>query len=126
VMDEVTKALPAYTWLVDLKVAGLPAGAQGVQPVPAKPDTAKAAADSTAAAPIVTGFEVNGRTVDIQAYTRFLRNLEASPWITDVNPVSAQTVVEQERAVTAFTIRAIYRQADSAYIRTVPLSQSVR
>jgi Tfp pilus assembly protein PilN len=97
-----------------------------VQPVPAKPDTAKAAADSTAAAPIVTGFEVNGRTVDIQAYTRFLRNLEASPWITDVNPVSAQTVVEQERAVTAFTIRAIYRQADSAYIRTVPLSQSVR
>ena len=71
-------------------------------------------------------FEVNGRTVDIQAYTRFLRQLEASPWITDVTPVSAQTVVEKERPVTAFTIRATYRQADSAYIRTVPLSQSVR
>ena len=71
-------------------------------------------------------FEVNGRTVDIQAYTRFLRQLEASPWITDVTPVSAQTVVEKERPVTAFTIRATYRQADSAYIRTVPLSESVR
>jgi len=71
-------------------------------------------------------FTHNGRTVDIQAYTRFLRNLEASPWITDVTPVSAQTVVEQERAVTAFTIRARYKQADSAYVRTVPLSQSVR
>jgi hypothetical protein len=69
---------------------------------------------------------VTGRTVDIQAYTRFLRNLEASPWITDVTPVSAQTVVEEERAVTAFTISANYREADSAYIRTVPLSQSVR
>ena len=54
-------------------------------------------------------FEVNGRTVDIQAYTRFLRQLEASPWITDVTPVSAQTVVEKERPVTAFTIRATYQ-----------------
>ena len=71
-------------------------------------------------------FDVNGRTVDIQAYTRFLRQLEASPWITDVTPVSAQTVVENERPVTAFTIRATDRQADSAYIRTVPLSESVR
>jgi Tfp pilus assembly protein PilN len=125
VLDEVTKALPAYTWLVDMKVAGLPAGAQGVQPVAAKPDSTRPAADS-ATAPLATGFEINGRTVDIQAYTRFLRNLEASPWITDVTPVSAQTVVEQERAVTAFTIRATYRQADSAYVRTVPLNQSVR
>jgi Tfp pilus assembly protein PilN len=127
VLDEVTKALPAYTWLVDIKVAGLPAGSQGVQPPPAsaKRDTTRAAVDS-AAGPIVTGFELNGRTVDIQAYTRFLRNLEASPWIADVTPVSAQTVVEQERAVTAFTIRATYRQADSAYVRTVPLNQSVR
>ena len=70
--------------------------------------------------------QVDGRTVDIQAYTRFLRQLEASPWIIDVLPVSAQTIVEKERPVTAFTIRGTYRQADSAYIRTVPLSQSVR
>jgi Tfp pilus assembly protein PilN len=77
-------------------------------------------------APPPVQFELNGRTVDIQAYTRFLRQLEASPWIVDVTPVSAQTVVEKDRPVTAFTIRATYRQADSAYIKTVPLSQSVR
>ncbi len=71
-------------------------------------------------------FILNGRTVDIQAYTRFLRQLEASPWITEVTPVYAQTVVEKERPVTAFSIRATYRDADSAYVRTVPLSQSVR
>jgi Tfp pilus assembly protein PilN len=119
-MDEVTKALPAYTWLVDMgnaAPAAAPAGAPAAQK------------DSTASEPVVSPaviFDVNGRTVDIQAYTRFLRQLEASPWITDVTPVSAQTVVEKERPVTAFTIRATYRQADSAYIRTVPLSESVR
>ena len=121
-LDEVTRALPAYTWLTDLgaDVATTP----GAAPAPAP---AAAKADSNAA-PVKTpvAFSIIGRTVDIQAYTRFLRQLEASPWITDVTPVSAQTVVEKERPVTAFSIRATYREADSAYIRTVPLSQSVR
>jgi len=123
-LDEVTKALPAYTWLVDMGFAA-PAA-----PPPAPANArANAKQDTTAAEPFVSppvAFNVNGRTVDIQAYTRFLRQLEASPWITDVTPVMAQTVVEKERPVTAFTIRAMYRQADSAYIRTVPLSESVR
>jgi Tfp pilus assembly protein PilN len=122
-MDEVTKALPAYTWLVDMSNAA-PATAPTAAPAAgAKNDSTKS---DSVATPAAVAFEVNGRTVDIQAYTRFLRQLEASPWITDVTPVSAQTVVEKERPVTAFTIRATYRQADSAYIRTVPLSESVR
>ena len=125
-MDEVTKAIPAYTWLVDMGNAA-PAAAPASASTPASAAATKS--DSTKPAPFVSPvvvFDVNGRTVDIQAYTRFLRQLEASPWITDVTPVSAQTVVEKERPVTAFTIRATYRQADSAYIRTVPLSESVR
>ena len=130
-LDEVTKALPAYTWLVDLGMAGPAATPQPAQPGPAQPPARgakKAAADSVPAAPVhvPVSFTINGRTIDIQAYTRFLRQLEASPWVTDVTPVSAQTVIEKERPVTAFTIRATYRQADSAYVRTVPLSQSVR
>ena len=131
VLDEVTRALPAYTWLVDLGPAGIgnTQRTKGAAPPPMARPAAGKKADTTkvenAARPPVQ-FEVNGRTVDIQAYTRFLRQLEASPWITDVTPVSAQTVVEKERPVTAFTIRATFRQADSAYIRTVPLSQSVR
>ena len=130
-LDEVTKALPAYTWLVDMGVgAGVTSGPR-LAPPPAKP--AKAAGkkgEDTVTTPVLinvpVSFTVNGRTVDIQAYTRFLRQLEASPWVTDVTPVSAQTVIEKERPVTAFTIRATFKQADSAYIRTVPLSQSVR
>lgn len=123
-LNEVSKALPAYTWLVDMGGAAPPPAAPGSpQSAPAQAaDTGKAA---VAEVPAIQ-FQVNGRTVDIQAYTRFLRQLEASPWITDVTPVSAQTVVEKERPVTAFTIRATYKQADSAYLRTVPLSQSVR
>ena len=132
--DEVTRALPAYTWLIDLgpvrvspTTAPVASASAAPKPVAHKPGAAPA--DSAANGPVQpppVQFELNGRTVDIQAYTRFLRQLEASPWITDVLPVSAQTVVEKERPVTAFTIRATYHQADSAYIRTVPLSQSVR
>jgi Tfp pilus assembly protein PilN len=129
-LDEVTRALPAYTWLVDIGPAGArttpgvpPAAPAPTAAAPAKADSGKAGAP--APVPPVQ-FELNGRTVDIQAYTRFLRQLEAAPWIVDVLPVSAQTVVEKERPITAFTIRGTFRQADSAYIRTVPLSQSVR
>jgi Tfp pilus assembly protein PilN len=124
VMDEVARALPAYTWLT--RVGNLtPASAAGVTTAPATPaDSARA--DSIAVAPPPLAFIIEGRTVDIQSYTRFLRQLEASPWLEAVTPVSAMTVVEKERPVTAFIIRAQYRSADSAYIRTVPLSESVR
>jgi Tfp pilus assembly protein PilN len=118
-LDEVTKALPAYTWLVDLG-SSAPAAAA---PAPPSANPADTVADTTKPALV---FQLNGRTIDIQAYTRFLRQLEASPWIKDVVPVSAQTVVEHERPITAFSIRATYASADSAYIRVAPFSQSVR
>lgn len=111
VMDEVAKALPQYTWLVNVQTL-----------------IASAAATDTidATVPQDVRLQIDGRTIDIQAYTRFLRQLEASPWLQEVAPVSARTVVENDRPVTAFSIRAVFSRADSAYIRTVPLSQSVR
>jgi Tfp pilus assembly protein PilN len=118
-LDEITKALPAYTWLVDMgPIAAAPANA-----APPKTKADSAAVDSMAR---MLSFQLNGRTIDIQAYTRFLRQLEASPWIDNVTPVSAQTIVEKDRPVTAFSIRATFSRADSAYIRTAPFSQSVR
>ena len=126
-LDEITKALPAYTWLVDLGTTASANAAPAAAQTPPKGKDGKAGAtpDSLVVPPPLT-FPINGRTIDIQAYTRFLRQLEASPWIVDVTPVSAQTVVEKERPVTAFVIRAAYIRADSAYIRTAPFSQSVR
>ena len=108
IMDEVSKSLPAYTWLTGLKVISA------------------AVVDSADTTSHGVQFEIQGRTVDIQAYTRFLRQLEASPWIDDVTALEAREMVEMERPVTGFTIRATFRPADSAYVRTVPLSQSVR
>jgi Fimbrial assembly protein (PilN) len=119
VLDEVAQALPAYTWLVDIG-STVPMAAPAAAPGGAA-DTAQA--DS---APPPLAFRVTGRTVDIQAYTKFLRQLEASPWIENVQPQSVTTVIEHERPVTAFIVSANYTTADSAYIRTVPLSQSVR
>jgi Tfp pilus assembly protein PilN len=107
ILDQVTKALPPYSWLNSITSMG-----------------AVAAADSNAAPSV--RFTVTGSTVDIQAYTTFLRQLAASPWFTDVMPASSQTVVEQDRPVTAFTVTARYRIADSVYIHTVPLTQALR
>jgi Tfp pilus assembly protein PilN len=105
ILDQVTKALPPYSWL------------NGI--------TSVATVTDTAAAPAVR-FTITGSTVDIQAYTTFLRQLAASPWFTDVVPASSQTVVEQDRPVTAFSVTARYRIADSVYIHTVPLTQALR
>ena len=115
ILDEIARSLPAYTWLTNVAVEANNVVNNNV--------TDSAAVDT---APPTLQFRVEGRTVDMQAYTRFLRQLEASPWVQDVMAVEAKTVVEKERAVTAFTIRATFTRADSAYIRTVPLSESVR
>jgi Tfp pilus assembly protein PilN len=103
ILDQVTKALPPYSWLNSI--------------------TSMPTVSDSGAAPVVR-FSITGSTVDIQAYTTFLRQLAASPWFTDVMPASSQTVVEQDRPVTAFTVTAHYRVADSVYLHTVPLTQA--
>ena len=119
-LDEITKALPQYTWVTQVQfMPSAPAAtattgtATGTTPV-----------DSTSSSQVRVS--IDGRTVDIQAYTTFLRQLSASPWITDVTPTKAATVIEQDRPVTEFNITLRYKQADSLYIRTVPLVESVR
>src|SRR5206468_3668601 len=120
VLDQTTKALPPYTWITGVRSAStILAPGQGQ---PNGPVTVER--DSTGAPAVrVT---IDGRTVDIQAYTTFLRQLAASPWFTDVTPASSQTVIEADRPVTSFTVTVSYRIADSVYIRTVPLVQAVR
>jgi Tfp pilus assembly protein PilN len=95
ILDEVSRAVPPYTWLIN--VAILPPG-----PQPAPLDSL---------APVVVPpvlIEIKGRTMDIQGYTRLLRQLEDSPYLKDVTAVSAQTVVDQNRAVTEFVLRATF------------------
>jgi Tfp pilus assembly protein PilN len=118
ILDQVTKALPPYTWVVS--VAQLAAAAPVTGPGAA---SAGMATDSTASQVTVN---LAGETVDIQAYTTFLRQLAASPWFTDVTPASSQTVIDHDRPVTGFSVSFRFKVADSLYIRTVPLVQSVR
>jgi len=91
ILDEVTRALPPFTW-----VTGLPAMAA---PPPV---------DSTVIAPAHVAVQMLGRTMDIQGFTRFMRQLEDSPWLRDVAVVSTTTEIDHARAVTAFTVRASY------------------
>jgi len=119
VLDQITKALPPYTWVTHVQSVGaIVAGAPG------QPTQVTVQTDSTGR-PLVR-VSIDGKTVDIQAYTTFLRQLAASPWFTDVTPASSQVVIEADRPVTAFNVTVRYRVADSVYIRTVPLVQAVR
>jgi len=122
VLDQATKALPPYTWITSIQsVSAIVAPGQG----PAAANGPVTVERDSAGAPSVR-VAIRGRTVDIQAYTTFLRQLSASPWFTDVTPASSQTVIEADRPVTEFNVTVKYRVADSVYIRTVPLVQSVR
>jgi Tfp pilus assembly protein PilN len=119
VLDQITKALPPYTWLTGVSVAGGTNVAPGTAGA-----TAATGVDSTGAPQVRVW--ITGSTVDIQAYTTFLRQLAASPWLTDVTPATTSTVVEADRPITAFNVAVRFRVADSVYIRTVPLIQSAR
>jgi len=117
IMDEITKALPAYTWITNISTSAAAVSTTTTT-------TGTAPVDTSASSDVHVS--INGRTVDIQAYTTFMRQLAASPWLLDVMPTRATTVIEQDRPVTQFNIALRYRQADSLYIRTVPLVESVR
>src|SRR6058998_2916569 len=121
VLDQATKALPPYTWITRVSAV-----MQTLVPGAAQPANQPAVvAMDTSGAPAVR-VSIKGRTVDIQAYTTFLRQLAASPWFTEVTPASSQIVIEADRPVTEFDVTVWYRVADSVYIRTVPLVQSLR
>ena len=120
ILDQVTKALPPYTWLTSIQ------GVSAIVQQPGQPPGQQSAQlTDSAGRPMIT-VSIDGRTVDIQAYTTFLRQLANSPWFTDVQPQQSNTVVESDRPVTAFNVLLKYRVADSVYLRTVPLVQSVR
>jgi Tfp pilus assembly protein PilN len=111
-MEEVTKSLPDFTWLNSLEF------------VPAPTLDATEEIDPNYRPPVQ--FTIDGRTGDMGAYTRFLRNLGNSPWLANVQAGATQTVIENDRPVIAFTITATFQQADSAFITTAPLQESVR
>ena len=134
ILDEVSRALTPYTWLISLVQtsavpslspeveAGLGAGdAKGKTKLEAK-------ADSDAVAAAQLSFRIVGQTIDIQALTRFITQLEASPWIENVVLVKTENKLVQpgNKDAIEFTLDMKQQKPDSSVIRKVPLSVSVR
>lgn len=125
IMEEVSRALPAYTWLTSLNQTS------AVVSRAARRDTAgtKAAKVGTAADSVVTPplqFRIVGNTVDIQALTRFMKQLEASPFIQNVQIARTDASTTDGQQVTEFQLDAEYETPPPSAIRTVPVTLSVR
>ncbi len=112
ILEEVAKALPDFTWLTSVEF------------IPAAAPDITAEVDQTVRPPVK--FTIAGRTADMSGYTRFTRNLASSPWIADIQFGATQQVLDNDKAVISFTITATFQEADSAFIRTVPLAEQVQ
>jgi Tfp pilus assembly protein PilN len=129
VMDEVSRALPPYTWIVSLGFTGTGQGQQAVTTVTAAPATAagkRRHVVQTAIPRDSVRIRVVGNTVDIQALTRFMTQLEASAFLTQVQLAKSERAVDNGKEVTQFQLDMLYSRPDAAHVVRVPLAVSVR
>jgi Tfp pilus assembly protein PilN len=96
IMDEISRALPDYTWLTT--VAEVP--------------------DTSGSLPRVS---IEGRTGNTLALTEFMKDLEASPFLHDVQLITTSMVVDQGKEVHSFTLQAKYASPPANAVQTVPL-----
>ncbi|HEX2202108.1 MAG TPA: PilN domain-containing protein [Longimicrobium sp.] len=132
-MDEVSRAVPPYTWLTRIAavdepepVAAAPAdtarkGRRRGKKDDEKGDSAKAAAPVRAPEPVGPSFNVEGNAATTQALTRFMKNLEASPMVRDVALVTSEQTQTEGRTFLKFTLEARFEQADSTFVESVPV-----
>lgn len=135
ILDEISRSLPAYTWLTVLEQtskAPLPPGADTttVPAVPsanaaAKEKERKAAADTITVHPELA-FRLVGQTVDIQALTTFMRQLEGSAFIQKVTLLKSEIVMLEGKDVTQFELTAQFEVPSPGVVRTSPLVVPVR
>ncbi len=98
IMDEVARALPDYTWINSVRQV------------------------SESPSPTI---RIDGMAGNNFALTRFMNDLQASPFLGDVNFRSSEQEVVGEAAnqqvVFRFVLEATYRQPPAEYLETVPL-----
>ncbi|HEU4993684.1 MAG TPA: PilN domain-containing protein, partial [Gemmatimonadaceae bacterium] len=129
VLEEISRALPIYTWMRTINYTGT---AQGLIPAATikapPPDTGKVRrkrVDPSIPRDTVK-VRVIGRTVDIQAFTRFMRSLEDSPFLGGVQLQKSEIQLESGKEITQFTIDMTYTRPDSTLLRRAPLSLNQR
>lgn len=127
-LDEVSRNLPPYTWLRSLTVIGTPQGlnpAAAIKPPPPPDPKKKNQKPFTPSIPKDSiRVRLIGRTVDLQAFTRFMRSLEDSPYIGSVQMQRSEPIIELGKDLTQFTIEMSYSRPDSLLVRRAPLTIS--
>jgi Tfp pilus assembly protein PilN len=130
VMEEVSSALPPYTWIVSLGFMGAGQATSPIKTVvEAEPAGSSGRRRKAAATQVVRDtvrFRVIGNTVDIQALTRFMKQLEVSPLIENVTLMSSSRANDNGKEVTQFQLDMLYSRPGATDVRRVPLAVSVR
>lgn len=134
-LEEISNALPQYTWLTVVTQTSVPPSSavqdtvkkksgddsnKGKEPTAAEK---KAHADSVLAeASRATKFRIVGHTVDIQALTLFMKTLEASPFIQNVQLTRSDLVLVDNKEVTEFQLEAESQKPPAFLVKTVAMS----
>lgn len=131
-LEEISNALPQYTWLTVVTQTSAPpsSAVQDTARRAAKTDTAtstaaqkKARADSVLAeASRATKFRIVGHTVDIQALTLFMKTLEASPYIQNVQLTRSDIALVDTKEVTEFQLEAESQKPPPSLVKTVAMA----
>lgn len=125
IMEEVSRALPVYTWLQSLGYSG---GAQGLRPAASMrtppPDTGRTRrARREISIPRDTiRVQMVGRTVDLQAFTRFMRSLEDSPFFENVTLRQSIPAILNGKEHYVFTLDLQYSRPDTMLLRREPFN----
>jgi Tfp pilus assembly protein PilN len=96
ILDEVSRALPAYVWLVHV-------------------------GDVNADTPGVPRLRIDGRAGNYYAIGEFIEDLEASPFLRGVKLLSSTRTLVADRAVLQFNLEMDYETPPPDAIQTVPL-----
>ncbi len=132
-LEEISNALPQYTWLTVVTQTSAPPSSafqDTVKKVRNAPvDTTKKLSEAAekkkraeavlAEATRATKFRIVGHTVDIQALTLFMKTLEASPFIQNVQLTRSDLVLVDTKEVTEFQLEAESQQPPPFLVRTV-------
>jgi Tfp pilus assembly protein PilN len=128
VLDEVSRSMPPYTWLTAVQQTSAPPTPDGTADTaaagPAAPPDSAGGARRGAGRPLLA-FRVVGQTVDIQALTAFMRDLETSPFVQRVQLARSEAVQADGREVTEFTLDAQSERPPRALLRTERLAVAV-
>ena len=112
VMDEIARALPTYTWLRSVS----------------QTNAATTVSPEAVAAGIAPRLSIRlvGLTVDVQALTIFMKQLEASEFLESVTLAGSDATTVEGKQVTEFTLDMAYSKPPESAVRLVPLSIAVR